>query len=597
MKKCIAIILLIVAMLAHTPFEAWARSAAPFSFDSLWFYRDGTRVVPEIGKRWVTVVFDSRYRSGAADFLTSGEEEGNVIQRRARGMVKSHKALSSYLYDPNLAEDACFFKLRDGVKLDQIGRLIGELKGERGVRYVHPTVIIDNKTFAFFDDLELEWKTGTPRAQRDSLLKAAHVAADDRDEKRKSYVVDLAAIPYFRAVNLLAEDVKVLKVAPRLVEIKPSISAKLSFLMGGANIGDSIPFTLTIAFSDRVSIDPSSIATLNLKPPELQKELFDCTFDPYDYAKAVGKSPIIITGRLKFYAPGEFTVPPVKISYTCQTCTKTASRSVKASTNSTNSTGSTGSGQSSAVPMPPPPLPDGIADTDSSAPPPDTSTPPDTLPAGSPVSSTNAVTGSAADSNVRFVQTQPVLFKVSSIIPAEKSENRLIVPTAPVSVDFRLPALHQRSLRYLWLGIFSLAGLFLCVGWFIYMRYRLILERDRTREGKRDGILVEQLRTLLQEPPSAPHWAYLGRVGLLLREYLVALCGGDARFRGGSGRHFMERMGSRLPHESVAPLTTILAAIDNSVAMETEHHQDMEALQREILEVVEATAQRSAAQG
>ena len=84
--------------------------------------------------------------------------------------------------------------------------------------------------------------------------------------KGNHYVVDVTAIPFFRALNLLAEDVKVLRVTPYLVEIKPSISATLSLFMSGGNIGDSIPFTLTIAFSDRVSIDPSSLATLNLRP-------------------------------------------------------------------------------------------------------------------------------------------------------------------------------------------------------------------------------------------------------------------------------------------------------------------------------------------
>ena len=103
-------------------------------------------------------------------------------------------------------------------------------------------------------------------------------------------------IPFFKALNLLAEDISVLRVRPYLVELKPSLRVQLALAMNGGRIGDTVPFTFTIQFSDRVSIDPSSIANINLRPATIQKELFDCTFDPYDYTKAVSKSPIIITG-------------------------------------------------------------------------------------------------------------------------------------------------------------------------------------------------------------------------------------------------------------------------------------------------------------
>ena len=76
----------------------------------------------------------------------------------------------------------------------------------------------------------------------------------------------MLAIPFFTALNLLAEDIRVLRATPYLVEIKPSLRAQLSFFMNGGNIGDSVPFTLTITFSDRVSIDPSSLAIINLRP-------------------------------------------------------------------------------------------------------------------------------------------------------------------------------------------------------------------------------------------------------------------------------------------------------------------------------------------
>jgi len=526
-KKCFAIIVLflLVAIQADAAPEAVAisssatsehKTAASFSFDAVWFYRDGTRVIPEIDKRWLTVVFDSSDNSDAIEFESNND---SFIQEKAKALLVSHDRLIEFIHDPNLAEDACFFKMRDGLKLEDISQLINQLSQDKAVKYVHPTVVLNNKTFAFFNVFQLEWKTGTDNAQREALLSAAHAAVG---EKENHYVVDVTALPYFKSLNLLAEDVKVLRATPYLVEIKPSISATLSLFMSGGHIGDSIPFTLTIAFSDRVSIDPSSLATLNLRPPNLQKELFDCTFDPYDYAKAVSKSPIVITGRVKFYAPGEFTIPAVAISYTCPSC---------------------------------------------------------------------------ADSTVRSIETAPVIYKVSSILPTAAAEYRLIVPANPVSPDFSLAALNQQSQRFFWLAISCFAGLIPLTVWLFLLRRKVTAERDRLKERKKDELLAEQLRTLLQATPTAPHWSYLAEIGTLLREYLLVLCGIDVKYQGGSGKQFMDTIRAHLPGECVSSLSNIFAAIDTSVSLESEHYQDIDQLQCEILEVVDSTAHNNAAHG
>jgi len=526
-KKYFAILVLflLVAIPADAAPEAVAisgsatsehKTAAPFSFDAVWFYRDGTRVIPEIGKLWLTVVFDPSDNSDATEFESNND---SFIQEKAKVILVSHDRLIEYIHDPNLAEDACFFKMRDGLTLEDIRQLINQLSQDKAVKYVHPTVVLNNKTFAFFNVFQLEWKTGTDNAQREALLSAAHASAG---EKENHFVVDVTSLPYFRSLNLLAEDVKVLRATPYLVEIKPSISATMSLFMSGGHIGDSIPFTLTIAFSDRVSIDPSSLATLNLRPTNLQKELFDSTFDPYDHAKAVSKSPIVITGRVKFYAPGEFTIPAVAISYTCPSC---------------------------------------------------------------------------PDSTVRSFETAPVVYKVSSILPTAAAEYRLIVPTDPVSPDFRLAALNQQSQRFFWLAISCFAGLIPLAVWLLLLRRKVTAERDRFKERKKDELLAEQLRTLLQVTPTAPHWSYLAEIGALLREYLVVLCGIDLKYQGGSGKQFVETIRAHLPGECVSSLSNIFTAIDTSVSLESEHYQDIDQLQREILEVVDSTAHNNAAHG
>ena len=526
-KKHHPIILLFIlfAILTGTAAEAVTRfnsatgekkTAAAFSFDAVWFYRDGTRIIPEIGMRWLTVVFDPRYSSNGNELETTYD---SFIQEKAKAIISSHDRLLEFFYDRNLAEDACFFRMRDGLKLEDISQLISQLNQDEAVEYAHPTLVLNNKTFAFFNVLQMEWKTGTDKAQREALLSEAHVVFD---EKENHYAVDVMAIPFFKALNLLAEDIRVLRVAPYLVEIKPSIRTHLSFFMGGGNIGDSIPFTLTIIFSDRVSIDPSSIAMINLRPSNLQKELFDCTFDPYDYAKAVTKSPIVITGRVNFYAPGEFTIPAVTINYSCPSC---------------------------------------------------------------------------SGSSVRSIETKPVLFKVSSIIPAAKSENRLIVLTDAINPDYRLAALHQQSLRYLWLAIISFAGFILCAAWLLLLRYTVTAERDRLKERKKEDLLAEQLRMMLHASPAVPHWSYLGEIGTLLREYMVVRYGIDLKYQGGSGKQFLETIKEHIPRECVTSVGTIFTAIDNSVSLESEHYQDIEQLQREIIKVVDLTAHNTAAHG
>jgi len=518
----ILVLFLFVAIQADAAPEAVAipssatnehKTAASFSFDSVWFYRDATRVIPEIGKRWLTVVFNP------GDSVDFGASNDSLVQEKAKAVLLAHDRLTEYLYDPNLAEDACFFRMRDGLKLEEISQLITQVSKGEAVKYVHPTLVLNNKTFAFFTAFQLEWKTGADAAEREALLNAAHVLFD---ENKNFFAVDVTAIPYFKALNLLAEDIRVLRVTPSLVEIKPSISASLSLLMSGGNIGNSIPFKLTITFSDRVSIDPSSLATLNLRPPNLQKELFDCTFDPYDTAKAVTKSPLFITGRVTFYAPGEYTIPAIAISYACPSC---------------------------------------------------------------------------PGSSVRSTETEPVVFKVSSMIPAEQSEYRLIVPTDPISPDFHLAALRRQSQRDLWFTLSCLAGIILCAAWLLLLRRKVTAERVLLEERKKDELLVEQLRTLLQATATAPHWRYLGEVGSLLREYLVVHYEIDGKYRGGSGKQFMETIREHLSGECLEPLSLIFTAIDTSVSLESEQHQDIEQLQREILRVVDLTAQNAAAHG
>lgn len=309
------------AVTRFSPVTNEKKTAAVFSFDSIWFYNEGVKVIPEISLHWLTVVYDPRYSSSDNEFETTYD---SFIREKSKTLLDANNRLVEFFCDRNLAENACFFRMRTGLNLQDVRELIAQINQDEAVQYVHPALVIDNKTFAFFNVFQIEWKTSTDKAQRESLLNDVHAVFN---EKENYFAVDVTAIPFFRALNLLAEDIRVLRATPYLVEIKPSIRAQLSLYMSGGTIGDRIPFTFTISFSDRVTIDPSSIALINLRPSNLQKELFECTFDPYDYSKAVTKSPIVISGNLKFFAPGEFTLPPIVINYTCPGCSGKTVRS------------------------------------------------------------------------------------------------------------------------------------------------------------------------------------------------------------------------------------------------------------------------------
>jgi hypothetical protein len=101
----------------------------------------------------------------------------------------------------------------------------------------------------------------------------------------------------------------------------------------------------------------------------------------YDYVKVAVKSPIRITGWMKFYAPGEFLIPAIKVKYTCASC-------------------------------------------------------------------------SAGE--VKTAETNAANFRVSSIVPSQQRENKLVIPKDDVAPDYRTEFYRTRAKRYLFIGISSL---------------------------------------------------------------------------------------------------------------------------------------------
>jgi len=481
-----------------------------FEFDAIWFYgSDMSRVIPEVDLNWVTVVFRPDLFAYAFD-STEDSALDEIMIATAKTTVSGFDEIVDLFYDPNLAEGACFLKLRDGIQESEVKNLLLKLNKHEEISYAHPTLKIEDKTYAFFNAFEIEWKTGVEANLQERLMNQANVYID---KEEFAYRVNLFETSFFKAINLLAEDIHISRVVPYLVELKPAIRASLTVAMNGGNIGDKIPFLLHISFSDLVRIDPSSLVNIYLKPPNIQKELFELKFDPYDYVEAAAKSPIRITGWMRFFTTGEFIIPSLEIKYTCST---------------------------------------------------------------------------SFDERPRVAKTKSFPFKVSSIIPDQITEKKLLIPMDLLKLNYGIKTYYKKAKMYLFFAILSFTLAFLLMGWFIAWVYLLKKQKDKLREKKEEDIVAEQIRLMLQRDPSTPHWGYIGQMSRLLRDYLVAKYRPTDYPSGGSGKVFYEAVKQSLPDKIAPAILSLFNQIDNLVALEIDPFPQMDDLKSEVLKIINA---------
>lgn len=297
----------------------------PLLPDDIWFYdAQMKRVVPRVDPDWMTVVLSDRQ---ATDTAAGEEAEArHRIAQLAEALVRDHADIIDWFHDDTLLENACFIRLRPGMRLSARRSLLADLNRYPDILYTHPAIEIQNRTYVFDNTLDLTWKTGVGEAVKERLLKQAHVS---KDPVRSLYRVDIFTIPVFKAANLLAEDVHVTRASPHLKALTPPIRPEISFSIHGGNTGDKLPFVFSVHFLHRVRIDPSAIATLDLRPAGIQRELYDLYLEPFDAVRSVSASPIRITGWLQIYIPGEFVIPPVEIKYTCEACADKRVRTIR----------------------------------------------------------------------------------------------------------------------------------------------------------------------------------------------------------------------------------------------------------------------------
>ena len=310
--------LIAVSLLLLSQFPATAETAKPPDFEGIWFYsRDMEKIVPEIDTKWATVVFGPKALPATIESGDSpAEEEAKAVAGELSSFVLSgFEEFVDVLYDDEIHPHALFFEMREGTSWQAAFETIQRLRKIDGVRYSHPTLRIDGRTWAFFDGFDIQWKTGVSADEQRNLAEQAGAIPD---ESGRPWRIDLDRAPFFSGVNLLAEDIRTVFATPVLKEVKPTIRATLELAIHGGGIGDALPFSMRVDFMpERVRIDPSSFTRIDLKPSGLQEDLFESAFAPYDAVRAVEGSPVRISGQLRFYAPGDYEVPPVEIRYAC----------------------------------------------------------------------------------------------------------------------------------------------------------------------------------------------------------------------------------------------------------------------------------------
>jgi len=284
--------------------------------DDVWFYgENGQRVVPAINHEWLVIRL-AEEAGGADRFSPSGSE------RRAPSFDSFNKQyayyFSHYLHEASLAPAMAAYRLRRDMSKEAFNTLMTRLRQDPEVMYVHPSWKIRDKLYAPLERIDLTWKPAADMRERDALLQAVGAYADEDTAMSRQHQVSIAPCrkSVWQAANLLADDINVMQARPVLMPLVPPVGVRFDLALNGATPGTAIPFTFEIRFTERVKIESSTIANLNLKPGGIFRNLYDIHYDEPLSAIDVNRSPIRITGYIKIYATGEYSIPGIPVYYT-----------------------------------------------------------------------------------------------------------------------------------------------------------------------------------------------------------------------------------------------------------------------------------------
>ena len=302
---------------ANCPPKVWRNAT-----DHVWFYdAGGGPVIPQVNYAWLIVHLQQ---------VPPAEDDPEEILPPA--MVRLNQLFAGqivdFVYDPMLDPDLCMYRVKHP---EQIGKLAADMARAEGgslVRYLRPAYTIGDANFALLDAIDIRWKTQAGVKDRQALLAKAGVAsreedageeegsAGDEDTSRLQRVrVDPCRASVWETANLLHEDLHVVSASPVLARVEPPVRADFRVGLNGATVGAPLPFTLEIAFAERIRIEPATIANLNLCPQDLARNLCRVEYQRPLSAVDVSVSPIRVEGALYLYGTGEFVLPEVPVYY------------------------------------------------------------------------------------------------------------------------------------------------------------------------------------------------------------------------------------------------------------------------------------------
>jgi hypothetical protein len=291
--------------------------------DSPWYLDGkGQRIVPEVTHDWLVVQF-RRPEEIAASAEPAQVEPAQVetpppVETPAADFNTRFADLFDYRLEMPGEEPRSLYRVRPGLPYGAFEALLKRLREAPEVHHVLPVWRIDDKLHAPLSEVEVTWKTVVTTQEREALLHEAGAITPEEAERQipETVRIDPCRRAAWQAAVLLAEDLRVLRAVPRLMEIRPPVAVTFLPDINGAMAGTPIPFRLEIRFGDGIKIESATLANLDLKPTGIFQNLYEVNFDQPLSGIDLTSSPITVTGRLLVYATGEYVIPSIPAYYT-----------------------------------------------------------------------------------------------------------------------------------------------------------------------------------------------------------------------------------------------------------------------------------------
>jgi hypothetical protein len=291
----------------------------------------------------------------------------------------------------------------------------------------------------------------------------------------------------------------------------------------GGRIGDPLAFTLRVKLPPAALLEPSSLSSLEIRPLKsdgrnLSKNFFSCEFKPFDQLELSTRQSFIISGVMRFYAPGDYHLAPVSLLY--RRPEPNSGRGAKKHENDLDKT------------------------------------------------------------TIQTLTSNRIKIRIASLLPDGQPAPALIIPEK--EPRFRIAELKKARTRQQCYRISLTLSLLLTLFFSIscYRRRKLEAIAKTETPGRQKQDLAAALRQAVQQKKVDNHWSHLVEIDHLLRRFLLNEANLPESTGGGRGTAFIEHLRNHLSPKLAARLQLIWAEIDRTVALEIENYPDFQKLRR-----------------